>query len=280
LVNEADEARVAMFRDHPPEWWAWPWRLPRPLSVTELIAAGSLDAPLAALLWLALERRTSIIVAAGPNGAGKTVTLTALLDFVPPSIRRVHLQGMAEDFAFVTGAVPQSTYLLCSEISDHLPIYLWGRRVRRLFELLPLGFALGATLHANSVEDTLAFLRDLPLGVPDALLARIPLVLTLAVRRRGGELLRRVASLHLLTGSPGGVQPTQLAAWDPRADRHRLLLDATAAPLVEALGLPVPALRAEIDQRARWLEDLLARGDPSPTALRAALAYWRSTRDP
>src|SRR5262245_59751305 len=122
--------RAALFREHPPEWWGWPWRLPRPLTVTELIAAGSLDAPLAALLWLALEHRVSRLVAAGPNGAGKTVTLSALLDFLPPDVRRIHLSGMAEDFAFVATAEPTRTYLLAAEISDHLPAYLWGRRAQ------------------------------------------------------------------------------------------------------------------------------------------------------
>src|SRR4051794_39876831 len=151
---ENDDARVALFREHPPAWWGWPWRLPRPLTILELIAAGSLDAPLAALLWVALEHRASLIVAAGPNGAGKTVTLSALLEFLPADVRRVHLQGMAEDFSFVADVDSASTYLLASEISDHLPIYLWGRRAQRLFELLGDGFAMGATLHAESVAGT------------------------------------------------------------------------------------------------------------------------------
>src|SRR5262249_1817241 len=158
--------RAALFREHPPEWWGWPWRLPRPLTVTELIAAGSLDASLAALLWLALEHRVSLLVAAAPNGAGKTVTLSALLEFLPPDVRRVHLLGMAEDFPFVPMAEPTRTYLLVNEISDHLPTYLWGRRARRAFELLDDGFAIGGTLHAEGIQDTVDFLRAPPLAVP------------------------------------------------------------------------------------------------------------------
>ena len=272
---DVDDARLAMFREHPPGWWAWPWRLPRPLSVAELIAAGSMSAELAALLWVALERRASILVAAGPNGAGKTVTLTALLDFLPPTVTRIHLDGMAEDFAFAAGADPSNTYLLCNEISDHLPLYLWGRRVRRLFDLLPLGFALGATLHADSVAETLDFLRAPPLSIPDPLLARVPLVATLALRRRGGEVIRRVATLHVLAEGAGRVEYAPLAAWDPGADRHAVFLDERAVPLAARLDMAPDALRAATAARTRWLADRVAGGEVSPAALRAALAAYR-----
>jgi hypothetical protein len=38
-----DDARVALFREHPPAWWGWPWRLPRPLTVAELIACAAVS---------------------------------------------------------------------------------------------------------------------------------------------------------------------------------------------------------------------------------------------
>jgi hypothetical protein len=272
---ETDDARVAMFREHPPGWWAWPWRLPRPLSVTELIAAGSLSAELAGLLWVALERRTSILVAAGPNGAGKTVTLTALLDFLPPTVARVHLDGMAEDFAFVDGAEPSSTYLLCNEISDHLPLYLWGRRVRRLFDLLPLGFAVGATLHAETVEETLDFLRDPPLSIPDSLLARVPLVTTLIVRQTRDEVVRRLAALHLVEERAGRLVHVPLATWDQSADRHRVFLDERGAALAAHLGLAPDALRTATTARTAWLAERVARREIEPGVFRAALSAYR-----
>jgi hypothetical protein len=266
-----DQGRVAMFREHPPGWWGWPWRLPRPLSVPELIAAGSLSAELAALLWLAVERRASILVAAGPNGAGKTVTLTALLDFLPPHVARVHLDGMAEDFGFVARTEPASTYLLCNEISDHLPLYLWGRRVRRLFELLSQGFAVGATLHAGSVGETLDFLRAPPLGVPDPLLAQVPLVVTLVMFRDRDETKRRIASLHLLAEQAGRVLPLPLATWDRASDRHVVDPSECAVRLAPRLGIEPDPLGAEVATRARWLEALVADGVTSPDGWRAAL---------
>jgi len=273
-VND-DDARVALFREHPPGWWGWPWRLPRPLTVPELIAAGSLDAPLAALLWVALERRASVIVAAGPNGAGKTVTLSALLEFLPPAVRRIHLQGMAEDFGFVADVDPTTTYLLANEISDHLPIYLWGRRAQRAFELLREGFALGATLHAASVAATLSFLAARPLAIPSELLAAVTLILVLAVTRRGGELRRRVAGVYLLDQDVGGVRAELLARWDAATDTHRLRLERPASALAARLGMVDEQLLATHAARAAWLRERVAAGEIGPAAFRAALAaYW------
>jgi hypothetical protein len=275
-VVDGDDARVALFREHPPAWWGWPWRLPRPMTVPELIAAGSLDASLAALLWLALERRASVIVAAGPNGAGKTVTLTALLDFLPQDVRRLHLQGMAEDFAFLTDADPARTYLLANEISDHLPIYLWGRRAQRVFELLPEGFALGATLHAESVDETLDYLSAPPLSVPPGLLAAVTLVVTLAVVRRGAEWLRRVEGVYLLHEDAGCVASTRLAAWDARRDERQCYLQENVHRLAERLGAAPDALLVTHAARAEWLAAQVAAGNSGPAAFRAALAAYRA----
>jgi len=268
--------RAALFREHPPEWWGWPWRLPRPLTVTELIAARSLDAPLAALLWLALERRASMLVAAGPNGAGKTVTLSALLEFLPPDIRRVHLRGMAEDFAFVADAEPAHTYLLVNEISDHLPSYLWGRGARRAFELLDDGFGLAGTLHAEGIEDTVEFLRAPPLAVPDHLLARIPLVVTLLMLRRGGAVVRRVAGVHLAELASGSLRYQPLAVWDAARDVH----EHDPAPLAARLELTPAALRAAVSARARALDDLVARAPDDVAGLRATVAAFREGAPP
>lgn len=126
-------------------WWGFGWEVPRPLSVIDLIAAGNFDARTAALLWLLIESRASIIVAADPSGAGKTTTLTALGDFLPPDTARIYLRGWNETFDFVDTADPARSYLLCNEISAHLPIYLWGRKVLQLFDARGRGFAFGAT---------------------------------------------------------------------------------------------------------------------------------------
>ncbi len=84
--------------------WAVRHVPPTPRSIVELIRAGTLDAELAATLWLLVEGRVPVIVAAQAGGAGKTTLLTALLDFLPPGVRTVELAGAMESFDWLPQA--------------------------------------------------------------------------------------------------------------------------------------------------------------------------------
>ena len=70
-----------------PGRWAFRPLAPEPRSVVELIRAGTLDAELAAMLWLLIEGRVPVVVAATEGGAGKTTLLDALLVFLAPGVQ-------------------------------------------------------------------------------------------------------------------------------------------------------------------------------------------------
>ena len=73
-------------------------------SIVELIADGVLDPELAGLAWLLVESRLPLVVGGLQQGAGKSTLLDALLDFLPPTARRVDLGGAAEDFSWLPEA--------------------------------------------------------------------------------------------------------------------------------------------------------------------------------
>jgi hypothetical protein len=85
-------------------WWGYHWAPPQPLSLTSIIASGSLDTELAALLWLLVEGRVPVVVAAEAPLAGKSTTLTALMDFLPPDVRKIFLHGWNETFDWLPDA--------------------------------------------------------------------------------------------------------------------------------------------------------------------------------
>src|SRR5690348_9826106 len=149
----------------------WHYESDRPLSVAQLIALGSLDARTAALLWLLIERHQSLIVS-GPTdptpGVGKTTTLNALLAFLPVDSTLVYTMGMYEDFDFVNDTVGACTCVLANEVSDHLPIYMWGRTARKLLALPASGYAVATSCHADTMDDVMSMLRgDLRLRPAD-----------------------------------------------------------------------------------------------------------------
>src|SRR3990170_7937873 len=63
-------------------------------------------------------------------------------------------------------------------MSDHLPVYTWDSYARRAFELMAEGYSLATTVHADSVEEVLAILRD-ELGVPGEHIANLTFVVPL-----------------------------------------------------------------------------------------------------
>ena len=133
-------------------WWP-DWTFGRAydnFSILDVVKFGTIDFKLAGLLWLLMEHRASVIVAAGPIWAGKTTLFHALLDFLPPEITQVSLRGFDEDFSFLGDDKPENTYLVTEEISNHSYEYLWGYQVVKAFELLSQGYALGGTIHARS----------------------------------------------------------------------------------------------------------------------------------
>lgn len=270
-------------RSEPYGWWGYGWRAPASLSVVELIERGTFDARTASTLWLMIERRASIVVAAEAPGAGKTTTLTALADFLPPGVARLYLRGWSETFAFLGEADPHRTYLLCNEISPHLPVYLWGRQVHRLFAAVAEGYGLGATMHAESLDEVVATLESSPLSVPRRQVARVDLVLTLAVDDRERRVSpsqraprRRLDALQLLRrgGTGDSFEPVRLAWWDPALGAVAHGDAPPPAGLLRRTGLDAAAFGRECARRAAFLSDLQSRGVREAVDVRRAIAAY------
>lgn len=206
-------------------WWGprTDWDPDRALSITQLIANGMLDVPVASLSWLFVERKASLIVAALPRLAGKTTLLSALIALRPPSYDVAYTRGTWEDFSFLRDTDPSNTYVLCNEISSHLPTYLYGDKVLEVFKALDEGYSLGATMHAETAAGITNELRGYPLGVPGPMIARnLALIILLAAGYTRNGVLRRVREVYLV--GERGVAPARGASDDdPEAPCFRRL---------------------------------------------------------
>ncbi|HXG36939.1 MAG TPA: hypothetical protein VNL15_08225, partial [Dehalococcoidia bacterium] len=204
----------------PVGWWGWHFSGPEPLSIVQLIRAGNLSPEMAALLWMGMERSASLIVAANPPLAGKTTTLTALLSFAPPDSLAYFTKGQGETFDLPEER-GQGTYILINELSDHLPVYTWGRYARRAFELMGQGYSMGSTMHADSPAEVLYQLQG-ELGIPAEHLARLTFIVTLHVALHSAE-QRRVKEIFLIQRETEGYQVQSLAGWLPADDSFQVL---------------------------------------------------------
>ncbi|HEY7833209.1 MAG TPA: hypothetical protein VIG30_06540 [Ktedonobacterales bacterium] len=268
----------------------WHYDSDQPLSVAQLIAAGSLDAPTAALLWLCVERHRSLIVS-GPTdptpGIGKTTTLNALLEFLPAGTTLVYTMGMYEDFDFLSQTEPPTTCVLANEVSDHLPIYMWGRVARQMLKLPADGYAIATSCHADTITDVLGILHD-DLKLDQAEAGRLGIVVNIGLVGRLWPPRRRFLTAHYLrpptndpsadnlsVGASGGrpadaAPPSGRAKRGPRAEAVPLMQwdaasDTFTPPnaealclLAEGLGMTQPDLEAAIQRRTSVLQTLTA----------------------
>ena len=262
--------------DMPVGWWGWNWEPPVPMSITQLLEAGNMDARTAALCGMTIEAHGSLLIAAEQPHSGKTTTLTALLDFLPNATRRIFIRGWAETFDFLGQTKPETTLLLANELSSHLPVYLWGPKAVRVFETLKRGYALASTLHADSCDEALAQLVG-ELGVDQRDLARVNLLMVMRIyATTGGGYARRVVSVHRLVPRGGTVTALPLVTHDERADSHEHE-ESAEIDLLHSLRQSADreGLAEELERRAEHLVDLLARGCRAIPEVRAALASNR-----
>jgi hypothetical protein len=293
----------AWFSRFPEGWWGYHWSPPQPMSAVEIVGSGAIDARLMATLWAVVGRRRSVMLASEAPQAGKTTTLSALVDFLPPDTVGVFLRGWWEDYAWLDEVPADRSYLLINEMSDHLPIYVWGRNARGALMLAGKGWGLGATMHADSLDEALAYLRK-ELGAEDVDLAGLTIYLQYSAYRTPRGMYRRVEEAwHLRLDGDGNLTPVRLAAME--GDRspnmtgaqrlpappmletdagrsHRPLVhDADAyAVLAASLGLEADALDAEIAARASFLSELGARGVCDPPSVADAVGTYPDLPDP
>lgn len=290
----------------PRGWWGSHRSPPQPRSIIELIRAGTIDAEVAALVWLLLEARVPLIVAAERGRAGKSTLLEALLEFLPPGAKRRELDGVAETFDWLphahdlgwhhpaaaepaAPADPATTWLIAQELSDHLPIYVWGDTARVALRAVSLGFGLGATIHADSLEEVFDALRRPPVALADDELTRLGVVLIMrAYPPPPGDLgagpARRVVAAHyvrpLARDAHGHVQrlgPAVLATWDEREDEFEHFAWGILPELAERAGRRAGDFEQELERRRAYLEGLAAAGVVDVSKVRIAIDGYRAT---
>src|SRR6266702_5003112 len=249
----------------PYERYYWHYDSRRPLSVAQIIALGSVDAETAALAWLLLEHGASLTVA-GPTdpqpGVGKTTTLNALLQFLPEGTGLVYMSGMYENFAFTRSPDidPATTYALCNEVSDHLPIYMWGRIARRYLTLPVQGYHIATSIHADTIVDVISmYHHDLHLRAEDV--RRLGLVINIGLVGRVYPLRRRWFTTHFLQPQadpkcPDAVIPLPLSLWNDFDDTFEHAKQPILNELANWAGISLAEFAVALQQRIDCLEKL------------------------
>ncbi|MEX1169241.1 MAG: hypothetical protein WEE50_03765 [Chloroflexota bacterium] len=269
---------------------------PEPRSIAELIAAGTIDAELAATAWLLLEARVPLLVAGDGPGVGRSTLLRAMLDFLPSELRIVELRGVDETFDWLPQASelgwpgvpsqpagtpfrPENTVILATELSDQTPASTWGQAAQVAVRAAAIGYGLVATIHGDSLDDVLAGLRANPVRLTGDELSRLGVVLV--VRRLSGD-RRRVVAAHYLRpvardvhGHVQRLGPAVLATWDPASDTFEAFGWGVTPELAMRVGRRAGDFEIELQTRRAFLDDLVARGITDVDSVREAIGRYR-----
>ncbi|HTI14202.1 MAG TPA: hypothetical protein VL461_06470 [Dictyobacter sp.] len=249
----------------PYERYYWHYESRRPLSVAQIIALGSVDVYTAALVWLLLEHGASLTVA-GPTdpqpGVGKTTTLNALMQFLPEGTAVAYMSGMYEDFSFtqLPDIDPATTYALCNEVSNHLPIYMWGRVARRYLSLPAQGYHIATSVHADTIDEVLAmYQHDLRLKPAD--IRRLGLVINIGLVGHAYATKRRWFTTHFMpldidATQPDVIQPIPLSLWNSFDDTFVHVDQAQLSNVAQWIGLSIEEFEQAVEKRVEYLEEL------------------------
>lgn len=247
--------------NQPESWWGWHgYSHPQPLSITEIVRSGTMPPRVVAMLWLAMERGASIVLAADPPGAGKTTILTALLAFTRPEACVYFTRGWGETFSLPPRPPDTPVYILINEISDHLPVYSWGPYVQRAFELMAEGYALASTMHADTVEGVIEQLTE-ECDVPPRLIGHLSFVVALHIGLRDGRRIRRVAEVGVLEPLGDGYERHSVARWQPETDAFDVLqTPAEINAVARRLAMDDDEFTRELRRREDFVDQLLREG--------------------
>ncbi len=213
-----------------------------PLSIIDLIDAGTLTPDMAAYLWLIVEYKMPIIIF-GSTAAGKTTLLNAILNLVKPGYKIVTVEETPEinvpsenwirlisrEVGIVDSTIvkPIELFDLVKLAMRYRPDYLVVGEIRGeeayvLVQAIATGHGGLTTIHAETVSAMMIRLTSPPMNIPQE---QIPLLkvainierVPLPKPRLGLNYGRRVKAMYEIISYD---QHIQLSRWDPTTDNH------------------------------------------------------------
>ncbi len=266
-------------------------------SIVGLIGEGTLDGELASQLWLLIEGRVPIIVASDDDPTEASMVLTALLDFLPPTVSVVELAGSTESFSWLPQASelgwpgtvdlkadadpvrPDRTVLLAAGLADRGKRSTPGPVARIAVRAASIGYGLAATMRAGSLEAVFTALRQAPVGLSDDECSHLGVVL---IVQRVDDGSRRVTAAHFVRPMArdvhGHVQrlgPAVIATWDPGSAAFAHFGWGVTPEFARRVGRHAGDFEVEVERRRDYLERLVAGDVGDSDGVRRAIRGYR-----
>ena len=251
----------------------------KPLTPINLINLKTIDAKIAAFLWLAVEYGRSILISGGV-ATGKTSLLNALSLFIKPELKVVSIEDTAELLLPHPHWVPGVARLAIAELEGkklgevdlfdllreslrQRPDYLIvgevrGREAYVLFQQIATGHASMATIHADSVERLVDRLTTPPISLPGSLIEALDLIIFIVRIKYGQTYVRRVNNIYEVLGfDREKVYPivNEIFRWNAPNDTFVAVNPSVVLKKIsQQYGISEQVLQKEISDRIKILE--------------------------
>jgi len=182
----------------------------RPLSIIELFENGTVNADIAAQLWLYVEgygiKPANVIISGGP-GAGKSTLLNALFSFMPSNDRIVVIEDTLElntDLEDNCSRLESDeTTSLADLVKNSLRMRpdriivgeVRGQEAQDLMTAMNIGKYCMGTLHASTARETIIRLQNEPMNSPEVLVNLVDVFIIMRRYNLNGKIARVVGEL-------------------------------------------------------------------------------------
>ncbi len=211
-----------------------------PWTVIDFINNGTGNAELFALIWLAIQYESNVLISGG-TGSGKTSLMNSCMMFIPPNHRIISIEDTREItlpphlyWAPLTTRQPNPEGkgevnmidLLINSLRMRPDRIILGEMRKKeqaevLFEAMHTGHSVYATVHADSISGTIQRLTNPPISVPPNLLQSVNLNVVMFRDRRKN--IRRVYQIgeYIATEEMGisNIKPNIIFRWNQINDK-------------------------------------------------------------
>jgi flagellar protein FlaI len=229
---------------------------PAPLAVSKLISFGTMDATLAAYLWMLVKEGMNLFIC-GETASGKTTTLTAITAFIKstskivsieetPEVQLPHENWIRE--VTRTSQREESTVGMFELLKSALrqrPNYIIVGEIRGVegniaFQAMMTGHPVLSTFHSASVQKTIQRLTGHPILVPKTHITNLNAVLIQnAIYDATGHMKRKVTSVNEIVGyNPNSDSFSFIEAfhWESGEDKFFFRAEGNSYLLEEKIG--------------------------------------------
>ncbi len=206
-----------------------------PWTIIHFLEVKTLNAEVAALLWLAIQYELNILVSGG-TASGKTSMLNILMPFMPPNQRIISIEDTREiNLPKFLHWVPFSSReanpegkgqvtmldLLANSLRMRPDRIIVGevRRAKEaevMFEAIRTGHSAYATFHGDKAEEVYKRLTNPPINLPESMLSALHLIVVQYRHRRKG--IRRTLEIAEIVKAEEGSALNLIYQWNPRTD--------------------------------------------------------------